>query len=53
MSFAHISRLWNLLSQEVIEAKNITEFEIELGKHVAIMNVSKSVLLIMVILEQY
>lgn len=39
MSFTHIIRLWNLLSQEIIEAKNITGFEIELGRHVAIMNV--------------
>lgn len=39
MSFTHIISLWNLLSQEIIEAKNITEFEIELGRHVAIVNV--------------
>ena len=39
MSFTHIISPWNLLSQENIEAKNVTKFEIELGRHVAITNV--------------
>lgn len=37
MSFIHIIRPWNLLSQEIIEVKNVTGFEVELGRHVTIM----------------
>lgn len=41
MSFIHIIRPWNLLSQ-VIEAKSVTGFEVELGRHVTIVTIQSN-----------
>lgn len=42
MTFIHIIRVWNLVSQEITEARNVTGFEVELGRHVTIMTIQSN-----------